>query len=123
MTFRNRLFLTSFTAATLTVIVDAHQPFVLRFRVGSDAGPSVAAELVGVPLRARHGNATYVFGVVMPFREVARAPNDPVTSFELSAARIIWTEPVPGLDLPPHAKSLPAKSQQGFQVINGGRAD
>jgi len=104
-------------------VVDAHQPFVLRFRVGSEAGPSVAAELVGVPLRARHGNATYVFGVIMPFREVARAANDPVTSFELSAARIIWTEPVPGLDWGPQAKSPPAKSQQGFQVINGGRAN
>jgi hypothetical protein len=100
-------------------VVDAHQPFVLRFRLNSANGLSVAAELVGAPLRARHGAATFVFGVVMPFREVTWARHDPVTSFELSAARTIWIEPVPGADRHQIAK---ANSQQAFQVINGGRA-
>lgn len=101
-------------------VVDAHQPFVLRFRLHSDAGPSVAAELVGTPLRARQGNATYVFGVIMPFREVIRSQHDQVTSFELSTARTIWTEPVPGAD---RSASSRSNSQQAFQVINGGRRD
>lgn len=107
----------------LAGVVDSHQPFVLRFRLGSESGLSVAAELVGVPLRARQGNATYAFGVIMPFRDVSWARHDPVTSFELSAARTIWTEPVPGADWSRLAKSQPANSQQAFQVINGGRAD
>ena len=80
-------------------------------------GMSVAAEFVGLPLRARNGEGTYVFGVIMPFREVSRPRRDEVTGFELSAARTIWTEPVPGAGLSP-MKNV----SQGFQIINGGRA-
>lgn len=102
-------------------VVDAHQPFVLRFRLNSSQGMSVAAELVGLPLRARNGAATFVFGVVMPFREISRPRHDQVTSFELSAARTIWTEPVPGGETAVPAKSPVANSPQPFQIINGGR--
>ncbi len=101
-------------------VIDAHQPFVLRFRLNSASGLNIAAEFVGLPLRARHGGATYVFGVIMPFREVRWSRNDRVTTFELSAARTIWIEPVPGArDL---ALVRPANSQHAFQIINGGRA-
>ena len=99
-------------------VVDRHQPFVLRFRLNSLLGTNAAAEFIGLPLRARGSGATYVFGVVMPFREVSRPRHDRITTFELSAARTIWTEPVPG------APGKPAKtSSQAFQIINGGRAD
>ena len=99
-------------------VVDRHQPFVLRFRLNSLLGMSVAAEFVGLPLRARHGGSTYVLGVIMPFREVSRSGRDRAIRFELSAARTIWTEPVPG------AVERPARnSPQGFQIINGGLAD
>ncbi|WP_162914260.1 PAS domain-containing protein [Taklimakanibacter lacteus] len=101
-------------------VVDAHQPFVLRFRLNSESGLGVAAELVATPLRARQGHTTFAFGVIMPFREVTWSQNDPVTTFELSAARTIWTEPVPGADRYASARS---NSQQAFQVINGGRLD
>ncbi len=101
-------------------VVDTHQPFVLRFRLNSISGLNIAAEFVGVPLRARHGASTYVFGVVMPFREVNWPRNDQVTTFELSTARTIWTEPVPGADV--LSLLRPANSQQAFQIINGGRA-
>lgn len=99
-------------------VIDEHQPFVMRFRLNSALGMSVAAELVGLPLRARHDEATYAFGVIMPFREVSRPRHDEVTGFELSAARTIWTEPVPGA-----AKSAAAHPQHAFQIINGGLAD
>ncbi|MGE0237969.1 MAG: PAS domain-containing protein [Parvibaculaceae bacterium] len=103
-------------ARLLDGVTDAHQPFVLRFRLNSSLGISVAAEFVGLPLRARNGVATYVFGVIMPFREISRPRHDQVTGFELSAARTIWTEPVPG------AVGTPMKnSPQAFQIINGGR--
>lgn len=99
-------------------VIDRHQPFVLRFRLNSARSMSAAAELVGLPLRARHGEATYVLGTIMPFRQVTRARHDRITTFELSAARTIWTEPVPGRGAAP-AKTSP----QAFQVVNGGRAD
>jgi len=104
-------------ARLLDGVIDTHQPFVLRFRLNSSLGLNVAAEFVGLPLRARNGAATYVFGVVMPFREVSRPRHDQVTGFELSAARTIWTEPVPGA-----GSTFAKNSQQAFQIINGGRS-
>lgn len=99
-------------------VVDRHQPFVLRFRLNSLLGTNDAAEFIGLPLRARNNGATYVFGVIMPFREVSRPRHDRVTAFELAAARTICTEPVPS------AVGRPVKtSSQAFQIINGGRAD
>lgn len=99
-------------------VIDAHQPFVLRFRLNSSLGVTVAAELVGMPLRARQDGVTYAFGAVMPFRDVSRHRHDQVTSFELSTARTIWTEPVPA-----SRESRATISPQPFQVINGGRAN
>jgi hypothetical protein len=104
-------------------VIDRHQPFVLRFRLNSMREMNVAAELVGVPLRARNNGATYVFGVIVPFREVRRPRHDRITTFELSAARTIWTEPVPGMGDFRSAKLSPGNSPQAFQIINGGRAD
>ncbi|MGE0007845.1 MAG: PAS domain-containing protein, partial [Parvibaculaceae bacterium] len=103
-------------ARLLDGVIDTHQPFVLRFRLHSVLGMTVAAEFVGLPLRARNGGATYVFGLVMPFREISRPRHDRVTGFELSAARTIWTEPVPGV-----AGTPPKIPPQAFQIINGGR--
>jgi len=99
-------------------VIDNHQPFVLRFRLHSAKGMNATAEFVGLPLLSRNGAATYVFGVIMPFREICRPRHEQVTGFELSAARTIWTEPVPG------AAHMPTRnSPQAFQIINGGRAD
>ena len=105
----------------LDSVVDTHQPFVLRFRLNSLSGLNIAAEFVGLPLRARHGEATYVFGVIMPFREIRWPRHDLVTTFKLSAARTIWTEPVPGAAKRPPPKAPSANSQHAFQIINGGR--
>jgi hypothetical protein len=103
-------------ARLLDRVIQAHQPFVARFRLNSTRGISVAAEFVSLPLRARNGAGTYAFGVIMPFRDVRRPRHDQVTGFELTAAHAIWTEPVPA------RKKEPAKiALQGFQVINGGR--
>jgi hypothetical protein len=99
-------------------VIDRHQPFVLRFRLNSARGTCAAAELVGLPLRARHGGANYAFGTIMPFREVARPRHDRITTFQLSAARTIWTEPVPG-----RTAALAKTSPQAFPIVNGGRAD
>ena len=106
----------------LDAVIDDHQPFVLRFRLTSAMGMTVAAEFVGAPLRARHNGATYVFGVIMPFREANWPRHDCVTTFELSAARTIWTEPVPGMPDAEPAKARRANLPQAFQIINGGRA-
>lgn len=101
-------------------VIDDHQPFVLRFRLSSAMGMTVAAEFVGLPLRARNNATTYVFGVIMPFREANWPRHDKVTTFELSAARTIWTEPVPVAE---PANMRRANLPQAFQIINGGRVE
>jgi hypothetical protein len=104
-------------ARLLDRVIDAHQPCVLRFRLNTALGKNVAAEFVGLPLRARKAAGTYVFGVIIPFRQVRRPHHDQVIGLELTAAHTIRAEPV--LD----ARQKPAKiAPQGFRVINGGRA-
>jgi hypothetical protein len=104
-------------ARLLDRVIDAHQPLVARFRLDFAEGVSVAAEFVGLPLEAHNGAGTHVFGVMMSFPEVGRSRHDHVTGFELTAARTLWIEPVPG------ARKMSTKiAAQGFQVINGGRA-
>jgi len=104
-------------ARLLDRVIDAHQPFVVRFRLSTSMGVSIAAELVGLPLQARDGAETYVFGVIMPFREVRRARHDQAIDFELTATRTLRIESAPGV------RKISAKiASQGFQVINGGRA-
>jgi hypothetical protein len=104
-------------ARLLDRVIDGHQPFVARFRLDFAGDASVAAEFIGLPLTPRNGTGAHVFGVMMPFHEIHRSRHDRVTGFELTAARALWTEPVPG------ARDMSAKfAPQGFQVINGGRA-
>jgi hypothetical protein len=98
-------------------VIDTHQPFILHFSLNSAAGISVAAEFVGLPLRARNGAGTYVFGVIMPFCDVRRPPRDQITGSELTAVRAIRTESGPV------GRKQPVKiASQCFQIINGGRA-
>lgn len=110
-------------ARLLDGVIDEHQPFVLRFRLKSALGMNMAAEFVGLPMLSRDGQSTYVFGIITPFRDVSRPRHDHVTGFELSAARTIWTEPVPGADDRRPVMASRPNSPQAFQIINGGRAD
>jgi len=96
-------------------VIDRHQPCVLRFRLGSDSGASIAAELVAVPLRARSGQATFALGVVSSFREIARPRRDQASVVELTAARSIWIEPVPETGI---AGAFVESSSQPFRMIN-----
>jgi hypothetical protein len=98
----------------LDAVVDGHQPFVMRFRMHSGSGASVAAEFTGLPLQARNGD-THVFGAAMPFREARRLHHDHVIGFELCTARTLCAEPIR------QAVDTPLKtSRQPFQIINGG---
>lgn len=104
-------------ARLLDRVIDGHQPFVVRLLLNSVSGKNGAAELIGLPLRARNGAETHVFGVVMPFRHVRQRRHDQVASFELTAAHAIRVGPALGV------RSRRAKiASQGFQIINGGRS-
>ena len=92
----------------------------MRFRLISALNHIVAAEMLGLPLRARDGSDIHILGSVIPFRDTELLGYDRVIGFEISSARIIWTEPVP--DRPPFAPSEhPLRAS--LRLINGGRAN
>ena len=99
-------------------VVRRHQPFILRFRLTSSLGHMIAAEMIGLPILARHVKMTHVFGAILPFRDLALLGYDSVTRLEIQSARVIWTEPVPAEPLPPPQAADTAKR---FEVIAGGR--
>jgi hypothetical protein len=101
-------------------VVRTHQPFVMRFRLVSALNHVVAAEMLGLPLRTRDGSGVHILGSVMAFREIDTLCYERVTGFEISSARIIWIEPVPGR--PPFAADEhPLRAS--LRLINGGRVN
>jgi hypothetical protein len=102
-------------------VVSAHQPFVMRFRLLSALNHTIAAEMLGLPLRARNGIATHILGSVMPFRDSDTLGYERLVGFEISSARVIWTEPVPTRPRPLFAE--PVEAARSFRLINGGRGN
>jgi hypothetical protein len=71
------------------------QPCTLRLRLKTSLGQLVDIEVVALPLKARDGSI-HVFGAALPFRDVVALGHERITHIEISSARTIWTEPVPG---------------------------
>ncbi len=102
----------------LTGVVNALQPCLLRFRMFTDLNQLIGAELIGLPLQANDGSIQ-VFGGLFPFREIHSLGHRAISTIELSAARSIWTEHLPGDRLVrPAGQRVP----RPFQVITGGRS-
>lgn len=102
-------------------VIETHQPFVMRFRLLSTLNHVIAAEMLGLPLRARNG-AIHVLGCVMPFRDSDTLGSDRLTGFEIASARFIWTEPVPRRPVSAEPVFSHAQASRNFRLINGGRA-
>ena len=62
----------------------------------TDLNQMLGAELVGLPLQSADGSAVHVFGGIFPFRDPASMGYGRILRLELSAARSIWTEHLPG---------------------------
>ena len=77
-------------------VVHALQPCLIRTRMQTDLNQMLGAELVGLPLQSADGSAVHVFGGIFPFREPASMGYGRILRLELSAARSIWTEHLPG---------------------------
>jgi hypothetical protein len=101
-------------------VVEGHQPFVMRFRLLSALNHTIAAEMLGLPMRARNGAGIHILGSIMPFRESDMLGYERLIGFEISSARVIWTEPVPSR---PQPAAEPVFVQRNFRLINGGRAN
>ncbi len=104
----------------LDMVVTSLQPCLIRFRLTTTMDQVIGAEMLGLPLHARNGSRFNVFGGVFPFRDIANISYDGIRHMELSGARTIWTEHLPGDKL---VASLNNSSQPrgGLRVIQGGR--
>jgi hypothetical protein len=105
----------------LDSVVTSLQPCLFRIRLITDTDQAISAELLGLPVRARNGMRFHVFGGVFPFRDISNLVYDSIKYMELSGARAIWTEPLPGDKLAVSQRS-PDTRPRGLHLIKGGRA-
>lgn len=105
----------------LSGVVHNQQPCLIRFRMLTDLGQTIGAELVGLPILAMDG-AIHVFGGLFPFRDVNTLGYSRITNIELSGARSIWTEHLPGDALAAQSGDIGLSAPyRGLRVIAGGR--
>jgi hypothetical protein len=109
----------------LDQVIGTLQPSVSRIRAVTLSGEQLGLELIALPMLPERGMVPHIFGALIPFREPDWLGADPLTSFSLSAVKVIWTEPIPGEAGP--AADLKPRSARGrtivpFQVIDGGLA-
>ncbi len=113
------------TAGLFEGVIDQRQPFAMRVRARSAFGNSVSLEILGLPVIDDATGAVQVLGLVMPFRMPEWLGRDHLVSFELSAVRIIWTDPIPQRPVAVHGVHMrngrPSKSRPSLSVIEGGR--
>jgi hypothetical protein len=111
----------AFERQTMARLLDSasvrHQPFIMRCMARTDSGRRTSLEIIGLPVEADDTGTVQVLGLIVPLSEPDWLRNEPLTSFELTSIRIIWTEPVPGLDT---ARGEPSKDLPHLQVIQGG---
>jgi hypothetical protein len=101
-------------------VVTSLQPCLVRFRLTTDRGQMIGAELLGLPIHARNAMRFQIFGGIFPFRDVSLLGYDSITHRELAAARSIWTEPLPGDKLVAGLRGTDALPG-GLRLIKGGR--
>jgi hypothetical protein len=104
----------------LDKVVTSLQPCLIRFRLTTNTDQIIGAEMLGLPLQARNGSRFQVFGGIFPFRDAAPLNYDHITNMELSGARTIWTEHLPGDKLVAQLANS-ARPMAGLRVIEGGR--
>lgn len=98
------------------------QPCLLRYRLITEHQSVIGVEQLGLPLLNATESQAFVFGGIFPFHEPARQGHKSITGFELTSARTIWTEHLPGDKLLEKLNnSTPV--QGGLRLIHGGRRD
>jgi hypothetical protein len=103
-----------------TMVVTRLQPCLVRYLLTTDTGQVIAAELVGLPLLARNGSRFHILGGIFPLCDISNFGYSAITFLELSAARSIWTEPLPGDKLVASLNN-PGIRPPGLRLIRGGR--
>jgi hypothetical protein len=104
---------------SLNFTATALQPGSLRIRLNTADRQVVGIEIVTVPVEARNSTQIQIWGAIFPFCDLERMTYQGITSQELVANRLIWTEHLRPEDVRNMANTT---TQRPFQVIQGGRA-
>ena len=106
----------------LGAVTGTLQPCVLRFRLVTSHSQTIGVEMVGLPLVERSGESVHVFGGLFPFRDIAPLTYDHIVVQEISSARTIWTQHLPGDQLAARLRAVPGQGTfKPFELIPGGR--
>lgn len=103
-----------------TTVITGLQPCLVRYSLTTDTSQVINAELVGLPIHARNGSRFHIFGGIFPLCDISNLGYEAITFLELSAARSIWTEPLPGDQLVSSLNN-PDFRRPGLRLIRGGR--
>ena len=106
----------------LNGVIQKLQPCLLRLRLRTDLEQIIGAEMIGLPLQSNDGKSIQVFGGLFAFRDTPSLCYRQITAIELSGARSIWTEHLPGDPLARQLGKADRPPFQPFQIITGGRA-
>jgi hypothetical protein len=104
----------------LDTVVTSLQPCLLRYRLTTNSDQVIGAEMIGLPLHARNGSRFHVFGGIFPFRDITGIGYEDIKQLELSGARTIWTDHLPGDKL---MEGMPnsSRAMAGLRLIQGGK--
>jgi hypothetical protein len=102
------------------------QPVLVRMRLMTDTGITVAAELLAMPIQVRESNRVQLIGGLFSFREAKLIGHGCIRSRELVSARTIWTEHGsatrrPVVPMSTVRPALPTGRQPSLRVVHGGR--
>lgn len=101
-------------------VIQSLQPCLIRYRLTTDAGSIIGVEQVGLPLLNTRQTEVHILGALFAFTDISKMHYHAITGFELSSARTIWTEHLPGDKLVERLKHNPALGR--LRVIEGGRS-
>jgi hypothetical protein len=79
-------------AESLEVSLTRLQPCLVRMRFINERGAIIAAEMIGLPIAAKHGGSIQILGGLFPFLDISQLPPAELVRRELVSARTIWTE-------------------------------
>jgi hypothetical protein len=114
----------SFERATVQTlygnVVTDLQPCLLRFRLSTELGTVIGAEQVGLPLLGKNQAQIQILSGIFTFEDLRDHRHERITGVELSGARMIWTEHLPGDKLVARLRRGQAHPS-GLTLIPGGK--
>jgi hypothetical protein len=103
-------------------VVQSLQPCVLRFRLTTNFNQAIGVEMIGLPVLPEGSRGIQIFAGVFSFPDDTLLGYRFIAGMELSSARSIWLEHLPGDVLVSRINQNEHQPNRAFRVIDGGRS-